>query len=120
MTGTSSSTAAVSSIPGLGNGGALYLGLWNSMVTLYNTTFFRNSATGSGGAVEVLSIDSTVTLVNTTALGNFAGPALLDRRTAGDAARSEGGAVHVQGSLGDLVLVNVNMTTNRAGRVSLE
>lgn len=108
----------VASIPGIGNGGALYLGLWNSNVTLVNTAFVGNNVTGSGGAVEVLSIESNVTIINSTALGNYAGVALTTPQTISQAAKSEGGAVHMQGSVGQLALLNVSMTGNMAGRVS--
>lgn len=119
VTGITASPAITSSVPGVGNGGALYLGLWNSNVTLYDTGFIGNNATGSGGAVEVLSIDSNVTFINTIASGNLAGQVKLNSpQAASQAVRSEGGVVHVQGSMGQLRLVNVNMTANRAGRVS--
>lgn len=112
------------SINGGGDGGALYLGLWASNVTLTTTNFTRNSAVGRGGAINIVAIESSVSLDRTIATQNNAG----DVKGAADAPQdtalmrrsvaSEGGGVALQGSDAHLNLTSVNLSGNSAGRVS--
>lgn len=104
------------------DGGAMFLGLWASSVTLYNSTFSRNNASGHGGAISSLAISSTISIVNSTASNNTAGEHFDQSLNLADLAgrrsvQSEGGAVHVQGSNPSLTVVGTNMTNNQAGRV---
>lgn len=105
-----------------GAGGAIYLGLWGTDVFLHNSTFTNNSAQQYGGAVHALAIDSSsVRLHRVNATGNAA--TLEAEGSDADefvaaTLRSEGGMLHVDGSVASVNISHSVMSNNLAGRVS--
>lgn len=106
------------------DGGAMFLGLWSSVITLYNSTFSNNSASGHGGAISGWANSGTIRIDNSTASNNTAVERFeqsldltgLGRRRS---MQSEGGALRVQGSGASLMVVGTRVANNQAGRVSL-
>lgn len=105
-----------------GAGGAIHLGLWGTQVFLHNSTFTNNSATQLGGAIHALAIDrSSVTLHRLNATGNSATlevPGSSPEEFIAATLRSEGGALHVDGSVAAVNISHCSMEMNLAGRVS--
>lgn len=90
---------------------------------LHNSTFVNNSAANLGGAVHALAIDrSSVELQNVNATGNaanFVAQAASEDEYIAATLRSEGGALHVDGSVASVTISNSTMAANMAGRVRL-
>lgn len=75
-----------------------------------------------GGAVHALAIDSSsIRLHRVNATGNSAAlqsPGLSDEEAVASMLRSEGGALHVDGSVARVIVSDSTLTGNMAGRVS--
>lgn len=116
------SVSRTTGAPSGGAGGAIYLGLWGSSVLLSKSTFNSNGATQLGGAVYALAIDrSSIQVARVNASGNTAAleaPGSSEQQLLASTLRSEGGALHVEGSVATLDIINSTLEGNTAGRVS--
>jgi hypothetical protein len=92
-------------------------------VLLHTSSFDNNRAMQLGGAVHALAIDSSsIRLHRVNATGNSAAlqaPGLSEEEAVASMLRSEGGVLHVDGSVASVTVSDSSLTGNMAGRVSV-